>query len=187
MAKARDKKMIAGLVVIIVILLGVFGTLTFLLWRQNNDIKKEIASLQTKKSDFLRVEENVKQMNKELEGLKDFILRASQILPRRREALYGGFFKLYAKFIRESGVRNRALTPLGAAAVVGEFTRYRYKADVRGTFSQVVKFFREIESHERFFKIDSFEVRNSELGAGVWPDPEKHCSVIISTYTFRED
>ena len=186
MAKSREKKIIAILVIIIVILLGIFGTLTFLLWDKNKEIKDEIAKLSGKKNLFHKVEDTVKQQKKELDGLEDFILRASQILPPQESALTRGFLKLYGKFVKEGGVESQGLTALGAAQEEGEFTRYRYRAEVRGTFSDIVKFFNAIESHERFFKIDNFEIRNKQLGAGVWPEAEKHCNVTISTYTFKE-
>jgi Tfp pilus assembly protein PilO len=185
MARIPEKRLIAIIIVIIVLILGGFGAWTFLLYQKNKEIKVKVAGLRSKSGDYYRIKNDVEQMQKELDGLKEFVLKASQILPSAAEAGKDGFLELYGKFKAKSGIKHEALTPLGRGEEEGQFTRYRYQAKITGDPSQIVKFMNEFESHERFFKIDAFNFSINRLGPGVWPDPEKRCTLTISTYTYK--
>ncbi|TET36970.1 MAG: hypothetical protein E3J72_07255 [Planctomycetota bacterium] len=184
MARIPEKRLIAIIVVIIVLILGGFGTWTFLLYQKNKDVKTKVAGLRSKSGDYFRIKNDVKQMQTELEGLKEFVLKASQILPSAAVAGTDGFLELCGKFKAKSGIKHEALTPLGKGEE-GQFTRYRYQAKITGDAEQIVKFINEFESHERFFKIDAFKISINRLAPGVWPEPEKRCTVTISTYTYK--
>jgi len=185
MARIPEKRLIAIIIVIIVLLLAGFGIYTFFWWQKTKSLKITVAALRLKSADFAKITTKVDEMNVELAGLDDFVLKASEILPSDKEAGKNGFLELLGRFIEKSGVTQKDLTPPAAGETERQFTRYRYQVTVTGETSEIVKFINEFESHERFFKIDAFNISIDRLGAGVWPEDEKRCTLSISTYTYK--
>ena len=189
MAKMPQKHMIAILVVVIVLILGGCGTGIFLLYQKNQAIMKDVTRLSGKNNELEKIEREAGEKEKEKKGLDSLIDQAAKILPYEEEADVEGFGRLYTKFVRQSGVINDSLSALGATIEQGQFTRYRYQAEIRGKIDEIAKFFNLIESHVRFFKIDQFKVSIMEQpGVNVWPKQNdlRRCSVIVSIYTFKE-
>ncbi|MHC4663118.1 MAG: hypothetical protein ACYS8W_15765 [Planctomycetota bacterium] len=172
----------------IAVLVGVTAILisiTVMLCRRNVENRKKIAKCNEKRLRLERLENELRDRKAEMVNIENLMVRSAEILPEMSQARGDGFLQIYGSFTGNSGVRNISLAPVSSGEAEGGLRRHRYAAEVRGRFSEIVRFFNEIECHERFFRIDSFQ-----LGCGrnvQQPDPDGliRCRLTLSTYTFE--
>ncbi|MCX7704153.1 MAG: type II secretion system protein M, partial [Planctomycetota bacterium] len=128
---------------------------------------------------------------KELERRIEEAMRAvdvlTQILPNKEEVQEAEFMKLLKSFEQESGVKVNDLTPQTATEETGSgYSQHKYEIKMEGTFTQFVKFLHKLETHRRFFKVDSFDLSSpAEAEIGTMKSPLLSIRVSISTYTYE--
>jgi Tfp pilus assembly protein PilO len=176
--------------VIIIALFGValaaIASVSVLRWGKNSKISDQIAQV---KKEIDKLTKRVDSIS-DLEAKKRTAIEAlddmTKILPNKSDLQHDAFLQLLQKMAADSQVEVKNLS-VEAEKETSEkrFARFRYKVLIEGTYPQFVNFLHRIETHKRFFKIDSFKMANKQIGPNSWPESfRKEIDLTISTYTY---
>ncbi len=188
MAKAGDKKLMVVLIILFVVAFGVIVALCYYRWNDNKKLEQEVDSIQARIGKMELIKAEISDLRQERRRSIEAINDLTKILPTEAETSHSDLLELLRQFATASGVSvTSLLRPTEVPEPGMPIMRYKYEIMVEGTFPQFVRFLNHIERHERFLKVDSFEVAN--LGTGpIWPEtPEKKMRLRLTTYTYNPE
>lgn len=187
MAKAGDKKLVIILIVLFVVAFAVIAALCYHRWNANAKLQEEIESIKLRITKQEKRKARIKVLQEKKSRIVEAINQLTRILPTETQASHQQFLKLLRGFEKDSKIVVRTLLPPKEETNLElRIKRYKYNILLVGEFPQFVQFLNLIERHERFFKVDSFELANERLGADYWPaDAEKKIKLQITTYTYN--
>ena len=168
-------------VVVILVAIGI-GVGLFFTYRElgnvreaNADLYKRIRDAEKKKSMIPALEEEISVM------LGDLVLY-EEILPDEKEI--ENIMDLLNDFKKEAEIEIISLTPQRARAVAQavqqNYERHAYSIKLRGTYFRIMRFINLLETHNRFIRIDKFDIKQKDMDLLI-----NDITLDISTFSFK--
>jgi len=180
----RPDERAALLITVVVVITAVIGISVglFFSYRElekvrqaNADLEKRISEAENKKSRIPALEEEISVM------LADLVLY-EEILPDEKEI--ENIMDLLNDFKKEAKVEIISLTPQRARGVTlagqQNYERYTYTIKLQGTYFTVMRFINLLETHNRFIRIDKFDIKQKDMDSLI-----NDTTLTISTFSFK--
>jgi|GEM_PF-3917873 Tfp pilus assembly protein PilO len=174
----------------IIVLFGVLGLLKF---KSGQKIKADIKTTQDEINRLKMQATEKASLEQRIEEAMHAVDQLTKILPNKEEVREAEFMRLLKSFEESSGVTVLSLSPqqqqLPGEETGSGYSQHKYVVKLKGSFPQFVKFLHSLETHIRFFKVDSFDLQapteESEYEEETYTPKRLSIKVTISTYTYE--
>lgn len=188
MAEGNTSGIISIVAVVAIIL--VLGVLSFFKWQERRTVTREIKIAEQDITRMSQQLEEKKELERRIQEAMKAVAELTEILPNKAEIEEANFLRLLRSFQEKSRVKLDTLNPLrrigGEPAAEKGYRQHKYEIKLTGTYPQFVKFLHLLETHRRYFKVDSFELKlptQKEVAAG--ESPNLSIKMKVSTYTYE--
>ena len=177
-------------IIVVVLIIIVLGVLSFFKWRECRRVAEQKKIIEGEVKRMRNQVEEKRRLERKIREAMRAVAELTKILPNRAEIEVANFLKLLQKFQDESQVELDTLSPLqrvgGEGAAEKGYRQYKYDIALSGTYNQFVKFLHLLETHKRYFKVDSFDLKAPSYEK-LKPDesPKLSIKVRVSTYTYE--
>jgi len=177
-------------IVVVVLIIVTLGVLSFLKRRECQRVAEQVKVVEEEVKRMRKQVEEKKQLKRKIREAMKAVAELTKILPNRAEIEEANFLKLLYSFQERSKVKLVALSPLqkigGRGTAQKGYRQHKYDIKLSGTYTQFVKFLHLLETHKRYFKVDSFNLKASTYKK-LKPNesPELSISMRVTTYTYE--
>jgi len=188
MAERNTSRIVS--IVVVALIIVVLGVLSFFKWRECRRVADQTKVVEGEVKSMRKQVEEKKRLKQKIREAMRAVAELTKILPNRAEIEVANFLKLLQKFQDESKVELETLSPLqrvgGEGATERGYRQYKYDIKLSGTYAQFVKFLHLLETHKRYFKVDSFDLQAPSYEK-LKPDesPKLSIKMRVSTYTYE--
>lgn len=186
------EKNTSGIISIVVtaLIIVTLGVLSFLKWRECQKIAEQTKVMEEDVKRMRKQVEEKKRLKQKIREAMEAVAELTKILPNKAEIEQANFLMLLRSFQEKSKVELDTLNPLrrigGEDAAEKGYRQHKYEIKLSGTYTQFVKFLHLLETHKRYFKVDSFDLQAPRYEK-LKPDesPALTIKMMVSTYTYE--
>ena len=184
----ENQKLILSVVVVVLVAAAIGGGL-YWGWKQLEAAQQDLEKKKQEEQELRhQIEVEIPKLKEELDSKRDLVATYEKTLPSAKEIEEMdetlNRYKLQAGVTLESRQPERRRVTGGARAQVLPYDEYSYQLSLEGDFFAWVEFLRLLENHERFIRVDAFDVRVVE---GEEEEEEKlEVTTKVSTFSFAK-
>jgi Tfp pilus assembly protein PilO len=182
MPRPDERQALIITVIVVVLAVVAIGAGLFFTYRELGQLNEENANLDAKITDAQNKVNKIPDLKKQVSILLADLVLYEEILPDEKEI--ENIQDLFNDFKKEASIEIVSVRPKAVRTsmrpVQANYDQHTYDLKLVGTYYQFMKFVNLLETHNRFIKVDTFEIRQK--------DPDSLISDIaltISTFSFK--